>query len=257
MIILFAGCGYKYRMRQEVRRLAPNPPGTVRIYDSLYADRFEVSVLSWREFIAWIEQKDSANRYNREENLPDSLVWYEVDPRMNSEIYFTHPGFNNYPMVGITYEQAEAFCRWRSDMVNNAKASGKNPEWKFRKIRYRLPTREEWEMLAANRLNPDEFPHGLPLPKEKIGDLIYYRWHRYERPNYGPRIYPVEIRALYPNSFGVYNIMGNVSEMIAEKGVAKGGNFLVSLDSVRVKLDLPYSRPEAWLGFRCVCDILE
>ncbi len=52
--------------------------------------------------------------------LPDTLVWRSElsynEPMV--EYYFRHPGFNDYPVVGVTWRQAHDFCLWRSDRVN-------------------------------------------------------------------------------------------------------------------------------------------
>ena len=69
--------------------------------------------------------------------------------------------------------------------------------------------------------------------------------------------YTTGIDNYLPNRFGVYNMIGNVSEMTATKGVAKGDNFLLPLDSCKINGQQIYIKPEAWLGFRCVCEIVK
>jgi len=48
-----------------------------------------------------------------------------------------------------------------------------------------------------------------------------------------------------------------MSEMVSTKGIAKGGNFLLPLDSCKINMEQHYTKPEAWLGFRCVCEIVD
>lgn len=162
------------------------------------------------------------------------------------------PSFNFYPVVGISYEQATAFCRWRTDRVNESIQRRKPERWSFTKVRYRLATKAEWETAAADGLNTDEYLFGLRTRRHQI---IYYRWPLYDEPGYKRSIYTVDVRASYANSFGAYNLLGNVSEIVAEKGIAKGGNANWPLDSSKVKLDHYYSKPSNWLGFRCACEI--
>jgi formylglycine-generating enzyme required for sulfatase activity len=57
------------------------------------------------------------------------------------------------------------------------------------------------------------------------------------------------------NWFGLYNTFGNVAEMISEKGISKGGGWRSGLEDCRAGKNIPYSKPTAWLGFRCVCVI--
>jgi hypothetical protein len=60
-----------------------------------------------------------------------------------------------------------------------------------------------------------------------------------------------------PNKYLLYNMMGNVSEMVVEKGIARGLNYSTPLDSLTIKTEILYTRPQSWLGFRCICEVLE
>jgi len=103
------------------------PPGTVRLNDSLFIDKYEATNLSWREFIYWLKNISQDSIYCNQV-YPDTTVWLNHYLRLNDssfytnipfkDYYFTHPSHNEYPVVGITYEQANAYCNWRSDRVN-------------------------------------------------------------------------------------------------------------------------------------------
>jgi formylglycine-generating enzyme len=91
---------------------------------SFYIDRTEVANVHYREYLYWLNKvfdpSDPANMPIIEAALPDTLVWRSElsynEPLV--EFYFRHPGFNNYPVVGITWRQAKDFCLWRGDRVN-------------------------------------------------------------------------------------------------------------------------------------------
>lgn len=92
---------------------------------SFYMDRTEVANVHYREYLHWIEKvfdptQDENNRKIYEAALPDTLCWRSElsynEPMV--EYYFRHPGFNNYPVVGVTWRQASDFALWRSDRVN-------------------------------------------------------------------------------------------------------------------------------------------
>jgi len=92
---------------------------------SFYIDRTEVSNLHYREYVFWLSrvfdpQIDPAYQSIIEGALPDTLVWRNElsynEPYV--EYYFRHPGFNDYPVVGVSWRQAYDFCLWRSDRVN-------------------------------------------------------------------------------------------------------------------------------------------
>jgi formylglycine-generating enzyme required for sulfatase activity len=59
------------------------------------------------------------------------------------------------------------------------------------------------------------------------------------------------------NGFGLYNTIGNVSEMTNTKGIAKGGNYTLHVSRCAIKSEQSYTGPASWLGFRCVCEIID
>jgi gliding motility-associated lipoprotein GldJ len=92
---------------------------------SFYIDRTEVANVHYREYIHWLNrifdpEADPGYRQIVDAALPDTLVWRSElsynEPLV--EYYFRHPGFNNYPVVGVSWRQAYDFCLWRSDRVN-------------------------------------------------------------------------------------------------------------------------------------------
>ncbi|TAL51757.1 MAG: gliding motility lipoprotein GldJ [Chitinophagaceae bacterium] len=92
---------------------------------SFYMDRTEVANVHYREYIHWLSRvfdpaADPINAQIINSALPDTLVWRSElsynEPLV--EYYFRHPGFNNYPVVGISWRQASDFCLWRGDRVN-------------------------------------------------------------------------------------------------------------------------------------------
>jgi formylglycine-generating enzyme len=88
---------------------------------SFYMDETEIRNVDYREYIYWLERVFVDNNpqvfYNA---LPDTLVWR--DPMAYNEpyveYYFRHPSFNQYPVVGVNWLQANDYCLWRTDRVN-------------------------------------------------------------------------------------------------------------------------------------------
>ncbi|MFN2456645.1 MAG: SUMF1/EgtB/PvdO family nonheme iron enzyme [Chitinophagaceae bacterium] len=92
---------------------------------SFYMDRTEVANVHYREYIHWLNrifdvEADPGNRAILDGALPDTLVWRSElsynEPLV--EYYFRHPGFNDYPVVGVSWQQAHDFAVWRTDRVN-------------------------------------------------------------------------------------------------------------------------------------------
>ena len=87
---------------------------------SFYMDQYEISNVNWREYLHWMKQVFHNTPELIERCYPDTLVWREElaynEPYL--AYYFSHVAYNYYPVVGVSWEQAVAYCLWRSDRVN-------------------------------------------------------------------------------------------------------------------------------------------
>jgi len=100
---------------------------------TFYMDETEVANVDWLEYLNWIREVAEDPRWYYEA-LPDTLVWRSPlaynEPYVNN--YLRHPAYQDYPVVGVTWEQAVAYCEWRTNIVNEniLRSKGIMNDWK-------------------------------------------------------------------------------------------------------------------------------
>jgi gliding motility-associated lipoprotein GldK len=143
---------------------------------------------------------------------PDTLVWirdfsYSYNEPMTKR-YFSHPAYGNYPVVGVTWNQATAFCEWRTHYFESYLQSKRiDPQGDFR-----LPTEAEWEYAARGGRSQSMFPWGNYYLRNKKGCLMAnFKPGRGNYPEDGG-FYTVRADSYWPNDYGLYCMSGNVAE---------------------------------------------
>ena len=230
------------------------PPGTVQINDTLFADICEITNLAWQEYEFFIKSKYGALSKEHIASLPDTLCWREKISYNEPYVihYYRHIAYREFPVVGISYEQANAFCKWRTERVKSFLTIKK--DFKNQNFEYRLPNKVEWEMLAESS---SQFLSNNGKNEKGVYSLNFIRYNVAE----GIKKYDcvvnsdvtAPVKSYWKNRFGIYNMLGNVAEMVSEKGISKGGSWINNLEDCRVGKEMPYQKSASWLGFRCVC----
>jgi sulfatase modifying factor 1 len=148
------------------------------------------------------------------EVYPDTTAWirdfaYSYNEPMHND-YFWHDAYGEYPVVGVSWDQARAFCQWRT-LYHNGYQKGKGGQ----PINiYRLPNEAEWEYAARGGLQGATFPWGNHYTKNDRG--CFMANFKPLRGDYAAdqALYTVEVDAYEPNDFNLYNMAGNVSEWV-------------------------------------------
>lgn len=140
---------------------------------------------------------------------PDTMCWlteytysYNEPAMLN---YFAHPSYSYFPVVGITWEQAVAFCHWRTSLYSSLSKMPRAQE-------YRLPTEAEWEYAARGGRYNAQYPWGGPHVRDSKG--CFMANFKPMRGNYTEDGYliPSHVGSFDPNDYGLYDMAGNVAE---------------------------------------------
>lgn len=214
--------------------------------------------------------------------FPDTTCWVNDFPNSDNEVYmrnyFNNPAYNDYPVVGVTWEQANAFCAWRTEYL----LRGLGPSARYVQ-RYRLPTEAEWEYAARGK-DQNEFP----WDNEDVasGKGCFYANFKPDEGNYTKdgNLITSKVGLYSANSNGLFDMAGNVAEwtstVYTEAGVeamndinpqlwynaAKEDPYWLKRKSVRGgswkdpesyirsawRTSEYQNQPRSYIGFRCV-----
>jgi len=212
---------------------------------------------------------------------PDTTVWikdfaYSYNEPMHND-YFWHSAYDDYPVVGVSWQQAKAFCQWRTDNKN----SYKKQRGQELVNRFRLPSEAEWEYAARGGLEGATYPWGGPYTKNDRG--CFMANFKPLRGDYAAdqALYTVEADSYEPNDYDLYNMAGNVSEWVGssydpnayeyistmnpnvsdsknERKVVRGGSWKDVAYLIQVSTrDYEYAdSARSYIGFRTVQDYL-
>ena len=159
-----------------------------------------------------IENRSTFIVVDRINVYPDTLVWisdftYSYNEPY-AETYFWHPGYDNYPVVGVNWKQVRAFCIWRTKLLNDFLASKGNPHV----MKYRLPLESEWEYAARGGLDLAPYPWGGMYTTNYEGCFLANFKPQRGRYTLDGALISVDVGTYEPNEWGIYDMAGNVAE---------------------------------------------
>lgn len=200
----------------------------------------------------------------------DSLGWRSKlsfgEPYVSH--YHSHPAYRHYPVVNITREGAELYCEWLTEKLREADG-GKSG------LVFRLPTHDEWLFAAKGGLELSTYAWGGPylrnskgcylcnfaalgaenIARDSTGTLIVKRGIVSQTNGNEPVDITAPVKSYFPNGYGLYNMNGNVAEIVADRDVAAGGSWNDPGYDVRNESTKPYTGSGTTVGFRIVASV--
>ncbi len=236
----------------------------VKIQDNLYVDKYEISIKDYKLFL--VDKKQKSEDYSN--LIYDSTKWTSsiVNYPDLQDYYFNHNAYINYPIVSISYDAAQEFCDWLSVKYNSSLKK------KYKKVIFRLPTEDEFVKVAGSGFDIKKilYPWGSNKLIDSENKKLCNFWRlNQDEIDYNGKAFNYDniinhfdndieiINSYKPNKYGVFNIVGNVSEMVQEKNHAMGGDYLSTGYNVRITSKKEFKESDISVGFRVYLEILE
>jgi formylglycine-generating enzyme required for sulfatase activity len=221
------------------------------LISEFYISAIEVTNKQYRDFLS--DLIDSGATEQLQLAMVDTLQWGRICPACVHH-YFQQPAYDDYPVLDISKRAAELYCDWLTLQYNKASKQ---------KVRFSLPTELQWEYAAKGGYPKSIYPWpGNALAYEKKGKLHSSVMCNYQVDTI-KSIHTVQndsaaitapVRSYLPNTYEIYNMGGNVAEMVADQDYTKGGSYLSHADKILISAhedaDLSHGHPT--IGFRPV-----
>jgi formylglycine-generating enzyme required for sulfatase activity len=192
--------------------------------------RYEGNVYNVEGDLVPIENRSSFMMRDQVHVYPDTLCWirdftYSYNEPLATR-YFYHPGFDEYPVVGVTWKQVNAFCNWRTKIQTDYL----NERGEATLMEYRLPTEVEWEYAARGGKEFSMYPWGGYYPRDEDG--VFLANFKPLRGNYveDGAIATIKVGSYDPNEYGLYDMAGNVAEWTSTAYDEAGYNYFSDLN---------------------------
>lgn len=226
--------------------------------DYLWIKPTEVSNKEYRIFLDDLLEKGDTLAYHT--YYPDTNKW-NMEGSYNEpfvKYYFIHPAYADYPVVNVTYQGAVAYCDWLTNRVNVQNPNGE--------VLVRLPTEKEWEWAARGGKDFAIYPWGTEFVRSGEGKNKGKMQANFVR---GKGDYmgiagalndaadiTAPVKSYWKNPYGLYNMSGNAEELVAEKGITKGGSWKDRADYLRIDKRQYEDSASPEVGFRYVLEVV-
>ena len=237
--------------------------GEMRSVQAFLIQKTEVSNLEYRTFLFDLllqGRKDDFLKAKPDQNKWVLLSWGENNTMKDH--YFSHEAYNNFPVVNVSREGAELYCKWFSQELDKVVEEKKRNLYND----IRIPMREEWVMAASIEGKKGPYPWDGISTKNSDGMIMANYAHKPEENvalDFTSSDVIAPCKSYWPNDFGLYNMSGNVSEMVyndikTKSAGTAGGGWMNSAEEIKILGPDPYTGitdTHPCIGFRVVMTV--
>ncbi len=247
-----------------------NEKDTVSV-QGFYMSKGEVTNSQYKEFLMDLKRKGELDKLKIAE--PDTTNW-NTELKWNNQkyvdYYFSHPAYQNYPVVNVSKEGAELYCQWLTEKYDSISGGEL-------KLKFRLPDHIEWLRAVRGNQMLNTYAWGGPYLRNSKG-MILANFLNFGSENITKNQETGEFEittkgigytfadgadvtapslSYWPNDFGLYNMNGNVSEMISDKDLVVGGDWRSPGYDIRNESTRAYKGSSVTVGFRVIATYVE
>jgi len=266
--------------------------GFEKVTPTLLASQTEITIKDWFAYVKDVQDNGFNYNYGYLETIPDTnkvekkllpayrsfinalmnesdcLVeiktnfgyltsWKVLGCYSDKQLVSKNISMMNFPVTGLTYKQVQRYTEWLTTIYKTKINEEQGLPYE---ISFRLPKNDEWEIIAKNGLNEAMHKNKCLDSLNVLGCmLINYNastscknYDDYLKNSFGKgSSYGFSFN---PDNNGIYNLFGNIAEMVLENGLAKGGSYFHTAKQSAWDIALEYENAEPWLGFRVVAE---
>jgi formylglycine-generating enzyme required for sulfatase activity len=219
------------------------PPGTMQIngetktVQAFFISQTEITNGQYLEFLNDLQAKGKTKEY--EIAKIDTTLWLKAVDGKFAVYANTYIHKKDHPVVNISREGAKLYCKWLSDKASKSEHS----------VQFRLPVNAEWEYAALGGFKGSYYPWGSPSTKDKKGN------YRAQFKDKGQTTGPIAVKKFRANEWKLYDMSGNVAEMVSDTNLVRGGSWNSSETEIQIQSTAPYS-VSPMVGFRPIMTII-